>query len=149
MTRVRPPALLAVCVLLLSPTTGCASEQEEYCEAVRDHRKELTEIMSDGGPTALLEALGSFRELRDEAPGDITDEWQQVIRSIESLRQALDDAGVDPGDYQGGEPPEGVSRQDQEAIASAADEIASRETIAALEGVRQQALDVCKTQLWL
>ena len=116
---------------------------------MRDHRKQLTEIMSGGGPTALLEALASFRELRDEAPDDITDEWQQVIRSIESLRQALDDAGVDPDDYRDGEPPEGVSTQEQEAIARAADEIGSRETEVALAGVRQQALDVCKTQLWL
>jgi hypothetical protein len=145
----RPGATLAACVLLLFPLAGCASEQEEYCEAVRDHRKRLSEIMSDGGPTALLEALASFRELRAEAPGDITDEWQQVIRSIESLRQALDDAGVDPADYRGGEPPEGVSTKEQEAIARAADEIGSRETEVALAGVRQQALDVCHTQLWL
>ena len=116
---------------------------------MRDHRKQLTEIMADGGPTALLEALASFRELRAEAPADITDEWQQVIRSIESLQQALDEAGVDPGDYRGGQPPEGVSTQDQEAIARAADEIGSRETEVALAGVRQQALDVCHTQLWL
>lgn len=149
MSRRGSVATLAACVLLLSPLAGCASEQEEYCEAVSEHRKRLTEIMSEGGPTALLEALASFRELRAEAPSDITDEWQQVIRSIESLQTALDDAGVDPDDYRDGQPPEGVSKQDEEAIARAASEIGSRETEVALAGVRQQALDVCKTQLWL
>ena len=150
MTRVRP---LAVCVatlpLLLSSLTGCASEQEEYCEAVKDHQERLSEIMSDAGPTALLEALDSFRELRAEAPSDISDEWQQVIRSIEALDRALADAGVDPADFDRGKPPEGVSKEEQETIARAADEIGSRETEVALAGVRQQALDVCKTQLWL
>ena len=148
MTR-GPRAALAVLVLLLSTLVGCASEQEEYCQAVKDHQKRLTEIMSEAGPTALLEALDSFRELRDEAPSDITDEWQQVIRSLEGLERALDDAGVDPADYDGGKPPAGVSKEDRQAIARAADRIGSRETEVALAGVRQQALDVCRTQMWL
>jgi hypothetical protein len=150
MTRARRlGGSLAALTLLVTPLAGCASEQEEYCDAVKEHQKRLTEIMSDAGPTALLEALGSFRQLRAEAPSDISDEWQQVIRSIEALDQALDDAGVDPADFERGKPPEGVSKEEQEAIARAADEVGSQETEAALAGVRQQALDVCKTQMWL
>ena len=148
MRRTSASASLAALVLLV-PLSGCASEQEEYCEAVTEHQERLSEIMSDAGPTALLDALDSFRELRDEAPDDITDEWQQVIRSIEGLERALDEAGVDPDDYQDGKPPEGVSKQDRAAIARAADDIGSRDTEVALAGVRQQAHDVCKTQLWL
>ena len=148
MTR-RSAAPLVALVLLLSPLAGCASEQEEYCQAVKEHQDRLTEIMSDAGPTALLEALDSFRELRAEAPSDIGDEWQQVIRSLEALEQALDDAGVDPADFDDGKPPEGVSKDEQEAIAGAANEVGSQETEVALAGVRQQALDVCKTQMWL
>jgi hypothetical protein len=150
MTRARSSAAsLAALALLLSPLAGCASEQEEYCQAVKDQQERLTEVMAEGGPTALLEALDSFRRLRAEAPSDITDEWQQVIRSIEGLERALDDAGVDPADFDPKNPPEGVSKEEQEAIAQAAAEIGSQETEVALAGVRQQALDVCKTQLWL
>ena len=149
MTRNRSVLSLAALVLLVSALAGCASEQEEYCQAVKDHQKRLSAIMAEAGPTALLEALDSFRELRAEAPSDISDEWQQVIRSIEALQQALDDAGVDPSDFSGGKPPEGVSKEDREAIAQAANEVGSEETEVALAGVRQQALDVCKTQLWL
>ena len=72
-----------------------------------------------------------------------------MIRSLEGLQQALDDAGVDASDFADGKPPEGVSKEEQEAIARAATEVGSQETEAALAGVRQQALDVCKTQLWL
>ena len=150
MTRARPAAgSLAAFLLLMTPLTGCASQQEQYCDAVQEHQKSLTEIMSDAGPTALLEALDDFRALRAEAPSDISDEWQQVIRSIEALQQALDDAGVDAADFDSGQPPEGVSKQEQEAIARAAEEVGSQRTEVALAGVRQQALDVCKTQLWL
>ncbi len=149
MTRTRTAAPLAALALLLTPLAGCASEQEEYCQAVKEHQEGLTEIMSDAGPTSLLEALDSFRQLRAEAPSDISDEWQQVTRSIEALELALDDAGVDPSDFGSEKPPEGVSKEEQEAIARAADEVGSQETEVALAGVRQQALDVCKTPLWL
>ena len=105
--------------------------------------------MSDAGPTALLEALDSFRELRAEAPSDISDEWQQVIRAIEALDHALDEAGVDPQDFKGGKPPAGLTKEEREAIANAADQVGSHETEVALAGVQQEALDVCKTQWWL
>jgi len=150
MTRARPAAgSLAALLLLMTPLAGCASQKEQYCDAVKEHQKSLTEIMSDAGPTALLKALNDFRALRAEAPSDITDEWQQVIRSIEGLQQALDDAGVDPEDFDGGKPPKGLSKEDRQAIAQAADQVGSRTTEVALAGVQQQALDVCKTQLWL
>ena len=150
MTRARPlTRSLAALLLLLTPLAGCASQQEKYCDAVKEHQKSLTEIMADAGPTDLLQALDDFRALRAEAPSDISDEWQQVIRSIEGLQQALDDAGVDPGDFDGGKPPAGLSKDDRQAIARAADEVGSRNTEVALAGVQQQALDVCKTQLWL
>jgi len=136
-------------LLLLLTLPGCASEKEKYCDAVKEHQKSLTEIMADPGPTDLLQALDDFRALRAEAPSDISDEWQQVIRSIEGLQEALDDAGVDPADFDSGKPPEGLSKADHQAIARAADEVGSRNTEEALAGVKQQALDVCKTQLWL
>lgn len=148
MNRRATSASVAALVLLLAPLAGCSSEKEDYCQAVKDHQRRLTEIMADAGPTSLLKALDSFRELRAEAPSDLQDEWQQVVRSIEGLQQALDDAGVDPEDFDGGKPPAGVSKQEQETIARAATEIGSQQTQEALAGVQQQALDVCKTELW-
>ena len=62
----------------------------EMAMLVPEGREEIT---TEGGQTALIEALALYRELRAEAPPDITDEWQQVIRSIERLDAALDDAG--------------------------------------------------------
>ena len=40
-------------------------------------------MLGDGGPDALLEALPIFRDLADEAPDDIRDEWQTVIDALE------------------------------------------------------------------
>ncbi len=139
-----PAAALA---LVLLPLVGCADDKERYCDAVEEHQEELSEITAEGGPTALLDALDIYRDLQDQSPSDISDEWQQVVRSIESLAEALDEAGVDPASYDPEDPPADISEEDREAIARAADEVGSLETQEALRGVEQQARDVCKTPL--
>jgi len=129
--------------------SGCASDKEDYCDAVKDHQDELTEIAAEGGQTGLLDALPTYRELQDQAPSDITDEWQQVVKSLDALDQALDDAGVDPATYDPKNPPADLNDDDVAAIADAADEVGSAETQSALQGLEQQALDVCQTPLSL
>jgi hypothetical protein len=140
---------LAVLLVTVPLLTGCASDQERYCEAVEENQAELSEIATQGGQAALLDALDIYRALREDAPRDITDEWDQVIRSIEGLEQALADAGVDAASYNPKKPPEGVTEEQQEAIALAASEVGSTDTRDALAGVEQQARDVCKTPLTL
>lgn len=137
---------LLVAVPLLA---GCASDKERYCEAVAEHQTELSDITAQGGQAALLEALDIYRDLQDQAPRDITDEWAQVVRSLEGLEEALADAGVDASSYNPKQPPVGVTEEQQEAIAAAASEVGSIETREALAGVEQQARDVCKTPLTL
>jgi hypothetical protein len=141
--------LVGSLVVVASLTTGCSSDQETYCDAVKEHQKELGEIAAEADPGALLDALPVYRELQAEAPRDITDEWQQVVRSLDGLQQALDDAGVDPSAYDPKKPPEGISKEQVAAIADAADRVGSLETQQALQGLEQQALDVCQTPLSL
>jgi hypothetical protein len=145
--RARRPALVLGLVLALC--VGCGDQREKYCDAVDDHRQELGEVLGDGGPTALLKALPIFRDLADEAPDDLRDEWRTVVHALEDLEQALDDAGVDPATYDREHPPEGLSQADQDAIEAAARELTSEQTVTALNGVDQQAKDVCGTPLVL
>ena len=137
-------ALLLAAALLM---TGCADQQEKYCDAVGDHQAELGELLGDGSPDALLEALPVFRDLADEAPDDIRDEWRTVIDAVEGLQQALDDAGVDASTYDRDHPPAGLDQADRDAIDAAARRLTSEQTVAAFNGVDQQAKDVCGTPL--
>jgi hypothetical protein len=136
-------ALLAVTLLV----TGCADQKEKYCDAVKDHQQELGQTLGDGGPTALFTALPIFRDLADEAPDDLRDEWKTLIDAVAGLQQALEDAGVDPATYDRDHPPEGLSQADQESIDAAARQLTSQETVTAFSGVDQQAKDVCDTPL--
>jgi hypothetical protein len=129
--------------------TGCADQKEKYCDAVKDHQQELGEILGGGSPDALLKALPIFRDLADEAPEDLRDEWTTVIDAVAGLQEALEDAGVDPATYDRDHPPEGLSQADQDAIDAAARQLTSDETVTALSGVDQQAKDVCGTPLQL
>jgi hypothetical protein len=141
---------VAVVVLLLPMLlSGCGSDQDGYCDAVSSHQKELSETLGSGRSDALLQALDTFRDLADRAPSDITDEWQQLIRSIEDVRQAMGDAGVDPATYDRNNPPAGLSDEQKKAIDDAAARLGSGETLQALKDVDQQVRDVCHTPLTL
>lgn len=147
MRRVLVAALLAL--PLLGPLAGCGSDQDDYCDAVADHQQELSDIVGSGDPDALIQALGVFRDLQDQAPDDITDEWQQVVDRIEALQGALEDAGVDPKTYDRDHPPSGLSDDQAAAIDAAAKDLGSGTTLRALQDLDQQARDVCKTPLTL
>jgi hypothetical protein len=57
--------LLALVVPLLA---ACGSDQDDYCGAVTDHQKDLTEIVASGKPDAMLKALAVFKDLQSKAP---------------------------------------------------------------------------------
>ncbi|MCW2755606.1 MAG: hypothetical protein JWQ32_3017, partial [Marmoricola sp.] len=56
---------------------------------------------------------------------------------------------VKPGDISGGKPPSGVSDAQWDAIKNAANGLSAPAVDDALEGIGQQARDVCKLQLGL
>jgi hypothetical protein len=139
-------------LLFVAAVPACAEDPEDmradYCETVSERQVELTELMAQEGPTTLLDARGVLGDLAEAAPPDIRDEWDQVLDVIDGLDQALDGAGVDASMYDADDPPEGVTKDQQQAIARAADELATAETVEAWEGVKQHAKDVCKTPLY-
>jgi hypothetical protein len=144
----RAQALVVVAVLAMT-VTGCKSDQEKYCDSVKDHQQQLTEVLGGGAPNALLKALPIFRDLADGAPDDIRDDWKVVIDALEGLQDALDDAGVDPATYDRDNPPAGLSQADKDAIDQAATVLGSQDTQTAFNAVDQEAKDVCGTPLQL
>ncbi|MBA2953016.1 hypothetical protein GON03_01740 [Nocardioides sp. MAH-18] len=140
--------LLAL-ALAVPLVVGCGSDQDDYCGAVEDHQAELTDIISSTRPDALLQAQGIFEDLRESAPDDIADEWQVLVGAVDGLGDAIRDAGADPETYDPDHPPEGVTQEQREAIATASTRLASPEVVEALRAVDQQVRDVCHTPLTL
>lgn len=147
----RPLALLLTLVLGVA-LTGCSPSKEDvredYCEAVTDRQRTLTDVLAEDSPDALLKALPTFHELADQAPSDIQDEWKTFLDALDGLEEALDEAGVDAATYDAKKPPADVTPEQQDAIAAAADQLVDPEVATAYEGVKQHAKDVCQTPLF-
>ena len=142
---------LAVAALLGRALAGCGEDDPfaTYCDEVQEQQKPLTEAFADEGPTALIEALPSFEALSDKAPDDITDDWLILVRGIDGLVQALEDAGVDPASYDRDKPPDGCQQGAAGGDRRRRPPLTAPDTVLALEAVQQQARDVCKTPLSL
>jgi len=141
--------VLVAAVVLASLTAGCKSDQDKYCDAVKGHQEKLGEVLGDGSADALLKALPIFRDLADDAPDDIRDDWKIVIDALQGLQDALEDAGVDPATYDRDHPPAGLSQADKDAIDQAAAGLGSEAATTAFNTVEQEAKDVCGTPLEL
>lgn len=140
------------CLLIALTLVGCGGDDDPfaaYCDEVQAQQKPLTEALATSGPTALINALPSFRKLLDEAPDDIADDWSVLIIAIDGLVEALEEAGVDPATYDRDKPPAEVTDEQRAAIDAAARRLTAPETAIALEAVQQQVRDVCKTPLSL
>lgn len=128
--------------------TGCGGDaRDAYCETVAEHQAELGEIAASPSPGALFEALDHYRDLAEEAPRDLTDEWRQVIGRIESLASALEQAGVDPSTYDPEVTLDQLAADDRRVVRNAARDLGDEQTREAMRGIEQQALDVCQTPL--
>lgn len=135
--------------LLVPLLAGCGGDGfDAYCERVEEHQVALTEAVAEGGPDALLGVLPQLQDLREAAPRDVADEWQQVVGRLETLEQALDDAGLDPADYDRADPPDDLDDEQRAAIDGAARELVRPTTLSALQAVETQVRDVCGTALY-
>lgn len=145
-------ATAALGVLITVTLGGCGGDEQtgpesDYCQAVQEHQEALSEIAASTEPGVVFEALDPYRELADEAPSDLRDEWAQVIKRIEALEAALDEADVDPSTYDPETTLKTLPADERSAITGAARDLGDEATVQAMAGIEQQALDVCRTPL--
>ena len=140
----------ALVLVLLASLAGCGEDSgQDYCKALEERRKEIAEMIDSGSPAVLLDKLPMLRDLGEQAPEDLQDEWQTYLAALEGLDKALEDAGVKASDFKAGKPPAGLDEAQRKAIADAAGQVSSQETVQAGAGIEQQARDVCKINLGL
>ena len=122
--------------------------REDYCEAVKDHQDELSELHGRGGPDT--RSCGRSRSSASSGRGaraTSSDEWQQVARRARRPRRGPRRRRASTPRRTTRNAARGRHEDQQQAIARAADELATQETVAA-GGLEQHALDVCKTPLY-
>lgn len=134
----------ALALLLVAALSGCADADEEYCGALAEEQETLTELASGAGrDDVLTPTLASFERLREAAPEELADEWDTVVFAYRALADAVEAAGVDPGDYRPDRPPPGLSKQEARRLAAVASKVASSRVRQAAGGIEQHAAEVC------
>lgn len=118
-----------------------------YCHALEADRKAFADMLAANSPTALVQQVPMLSGLAAKAPTDLTDEWQVFLGAVTDLKQALDRAGVAPSAFSDGKAPKGVTAAQDKAIRQAASTLSSPDTVAAAQGIEQEARDVCKINL--
>ncbi len=140
----------ALALALLVPVAGCGGNSfDDYCNDLKTHRKEMSEMLNSTSPSALLSHLPMLHDLAEKSPKDLADEWQVFLGALDGLDRAIKDAGVKPSDFKGGKPPAGLSAADRKAVADAASQIATEEVSRAASGIEQEGRDVCKVNVGL
>ena len=143
----RLTAVLVLVLVLAAGLSACGGQ--DYCGAVEEHQAEITDVTSSGSPAALLEALPIFRDLAEQAPDDIRDDWSTFLDPLGELDDALRDAGVDPASYAEEDLPAELSDVERTRIEAAGATLADAAVVRAFDSVQQQAKDVCHTPLSL
>lgn len=152
MRRLARAAAAATGLVMITSLTACASDTDRYCADLGEQKQKLADLArqsGEPGKDVLGQTLDVWRGLRDEAPGDIEDEWTTLVFALEGLVDAFHRAGTTPGSYDPASPPTGVSEQEQQQIQDAAAELASERVRKAGDAVEQHARDVCKVDLGL
>jgi hypothetical protein len=146
--------VVAGVTLLLSVTlAACSDPEKDYCEEFLDSRQQLSDLagqqaqageQGSGGVDVITPTLEAFEELRQLAPEELQDEWDTLVFAYRDLADALERAGVDPADYQGGEAPEDVTPQVRRELARVAGKLDAPRVVEAANGVEGHAAQVCE-----
>ncbi len=142
--------MLAALLALLLGLSGCGGNSiEDYCAELSANRTALADMIDSESPAALLDNLPLLRDLAEQSPEDLADEWRVFVGALDDLDNALDDAGVRAEDVGDGTFPADVDAAERERIVAAANEIRGDDVVAAAAGIEQQGRDVCKVNLGL
>ena len=81
--------------------------------------------------------------LRDVAPEELQDEWSTLVPAYEALVDAVEEAGIDPAEYQPDDLPEGLPGSEARRLASVASKLASPRVTQAAAGIQDHADAAC------
>lgn len=139
---------LAGALLLGAVLSGCSEEGEAYCRLLGTEQRTLSDLAAQAdqpGVDVLTPSLESLLRLRTDAPADLRDEWDTVVRAWQALADEVERVGVDPAQYRPGAVPEGLTAADRRSLAAVASKLdtpAVRDAATAIEDHAAQVCDV-------
>lgn len=147
----RSRILVATTALGMSVVVGgCGNGTEAYCEDLRSAEEQFASF-EQGDAAGLEEAVSTFRSLADEAPDEVSGDWETLVGAFEEFEAALNEAGLELSDLEGlsaGEVPEGVDPAElQKNLAPTIEKLDSEEVTQAGDAIEEHAAAECDIQL--
>ena len=91
-------ALLLAVLLSAAPLASCSSEQDDFCDQLRDiyDFSDLRQAIDRDDRAAIEAALDDAQDLVDRAPSDIENDIEAVVDAVvDSVRAVIDVEGPD------------------------------------------------------
>jgi len=144
-------AALGICLL-----TACGSDDGDeagsggdYCSDLKDAKKEV-DALKGGDFSDLEKTTDAMNQLADEAPDEIKDDWEILVKGVQKLVDALKKAGLDDDDMatlQTGEIPDGVDMAALQALMAEIEDLDTEEFQEAGDNINKHAKDECGVDL--
>ncbi len=145
-TVMRRSLACAGAVLLLGLSACSGNSTETYCDDLEQAKEDFDAI--EGGDLGQFdEALEQMQELGDNAPDEVTEDWDRLNGAIDEIRTGVEDLGIefeDLGD------PEALQDVDQEQLAEFGEKMqamGSGEVQDSADAIAEHAEDECGVEL--
>jgi hypothetical protein len=123
---------------------------EGYCEELKVAQKQIDAVQS-GDFGSLREAVDGMRELADQAPAEIREDWRILVEGVDRLVDAVEAAGLSEEELAGlqsGEIPDGVDMEALEDLMAELQGLATPGFQKATENIGKHADDECGVDLF-
>lgn len=145
MKAFKKTAGLAGLVLTAGLLTACGNDTEAYCNDLQETIDEMGSL-TGSDPASLEQAFDEIEKLADAAPDEVADEWKILDEQMDTIQDALDEAGIEMSDLDGimtGQLPEGVTEEDLTALGESLQSLNNEEVQEASEKISTHAEEEC------
>jgi hypothetical protein len=121
----------------------------DYCKDLKS-TKEQVDALKDGDFSDLQKTTDAMHKLADEAPDEITKDWDTLVQGVDKLVAALKKAGLDDADMatlQSGQIPDGVDMAALQGLMTELKALDTDEFQAAGDDINKHAKDKCDVDL--
>jgi hypothetical protein len=136
----------AAAVLGAGLLSGCSGggDTEAYCDGLKDAESAFSGNMD---ASAIEEISDTIGDLADDAPEEVSDDWETLDNAYGDFEDALEDAGLSTADLEDPEKLQGLEEEDMQKIQEATEAMGTDDVSEATDNIEKHAKDECDVDL--
>lgn len=136
----------AAAVLGAGLLVGCGGggDTEAYCDGLKDAENAFS---GDMDPGAMDQVSDTISDLADDAPDEVSGDWETLENAYGDFEDALEDAGLSTEDMSDPEKLQSMDPEDMQKIQDASESMSSDDITKATDNIEKHAKDECDVDL--